>query len=42
MKTSFRIRPFQSKDYEEVIKLWRDSGLTIKASDTLPEIEKTL
>jgi ribosomal protein S18 acetylase RimI-like enzyme len=36
------IRPFTPEDYDEVIALWRESGLTIKASDTLPEIKKLL
>jgi ribosomal protein S18 acetylase RimI-like enzyme len=35
-----RIRPFSSDDYESIIDLWRASGLTIKASDSLPELEK--
>ncbi len=35
-----RVRPFSSKDYDSVIDLWRSSGLTIKPSDSLPELEK--
>jgi ribosomal protein S18 acetylase RimI-like enzyme len=35
-----RIRPFSSEDYESIIDLWRSSGLTIKASDSLSELEK--
>lgn len=34
------LRPFSSGDYEDVISLWRSSGLTIKPSDSLPELEK--
>lgn len=34
------IRAFSSDDYEDVIALWRSSGLTIKPSDSLPELEK--
>lgn len=37
---TFDIRPFSSSDYEDVIALWRSSGLTIKSSDSLPELEK--
>ncbi len=37
---TFDIRPFSSDDYEDVIALWRSSGLTIKFSDALPELEK--
>jgi ribosomal protein S18 acetylase RimI-like enzyme len=34
------IRAFSSDDYKDVIALWRSCGLTIKASDSLPELEK--
>lgn len=37
-----RIRSFSPDDYDSVIQLWRSSGLTIKASDSLPELEKVL
>ena len=39
-KDDVDIRAFSSSDYEDVIALWRESGLTIKPSDSLPEIEK--
>ena len=39
-KDDVDIRSFSSSDYEDVIALWRESGLTIKSSDSLPEIEK--
>ncbi len=35
-----RIRPFSSGDYESIIDVWRSAGLTIKASDSLSELEK--
>lgn len=34
------VRPFSSDDYESIIDLWRSSGLTTKASDSLSELEK--
>jgi ribosomal protein S18 acetylase RimI-like enzyme len=34
------IRSFLSDDYENIVDLWRLSGLTIKASDSLSELEK--
>jgi ribosomal protein S18 acetylase RimI-like enzyme len=37
---NFTIRPFCPSDYEEVVRLWRESGLTIKRSDELGELEK--
>lgn len=42
MKNQARIRAFTPEDYDEVIALWGESGLTIKPSDTLPEIKKLL
>jgi ribosomal protein S18 acetylase RimI-like enzyme len=42
MKEQARIRAFTPEDYDEVIALWREAGLTIKPSDTLPEIKKLL
>ena len=42
MKEQTRIRAFTPEDYDEVIALWRESGLTIKSSDTLPELKKLL
>jgi hypothetical protein len=42
MKEPARIRAFTPEDYDEVIALWRESGLTIKPLDTLPEIKKLL
>ena len=39
-KGEISLRPFSSDDYDQVIKRWRLSGLTIKASDSLVEIEK--
>jgi ribosomal protein S18 acetylase RimI-like enzyme len=35
-----RIRPFSSDDYESIVDLWRSSGLRIKTSDSLSELEK--
>ena len=37
---TFDIRPFSLSDYDDVIALWQLSGLTIKSSDSLPELEK--
>ncbi len=42
MKEQARIRSFTPEDYDAVIAVWRQSGLTIKPSDTLPEIKKLL
>jgi len=36
------IRAFTPDDYQQVVALWRESGLTIKHSDTLPELKKLL
>lgn len=35
-----RLRSFAAEDYENIVDLWRSSGLTIKASDSLSELEK--
>jgi ribosomal protein S18 acetylase RimI-like enzyme len=42
MEEPIPIRAFTPEDYDAVVSLWRDSGLTIKASDTLPELKKLL
>jgi len=42
MEEHTSIRAFTTDDYDEVVSLWRDSGLTIKPSDTLPELRKLL
>jgi hypothetical protein len=42
MTKEWRIRAFIPEDYDEILALWHESGLTIKASDTLPEIKKLL
>lgn len=42
MEEPARIRAFTPEDYDEVLVLWRESGLTTKPSDTLPEIQKLL
>lgn len=42
MKPRVRIRAFAPRDYDDVIALWRECGLTPKRSDALPEIEKLL
>lgn len=34
------IREFREGDYEAVLRVWREAGLTIKPSDTLPELRK--
>lgn len=34
------IREFREDDYEAVLRVWREAGLTIKPSDTLPELRK--
>lgn len=34
------IRAFSPEDYVDVIALWQSSGLAIKSSDSLPELEK--
>ena len=34
------IREFGERDYDAVVAVWRAAGLTLKASDTLPELRK--
>lgn len=34
------IREFREDDYDAVVRIWRAAGLTIKPSDTLPELRK--
>jgi ribosomal protein S18 acetylase RimI-like enzyme len=36
------LREFQDADHEVVLALWRACGLTVKPSDTLPELRKTV
>lgn len=36
------IRPFREDDHASVLALWRACGLTIKPSDTLPELRKVM
>ncbi|HEX6368831.1 MAG TPA: GNAT family acetyltransferase [Longimicrobium sp.] len=36
------IREFRDADYDAVVRLWREAGLTIKPSDTLPELRKLM
>jgi ribosomal protein S18 acetylase RimI-like enzyme len=42
MKEQARIRAFTPEDHDHVVALWRESGLAIKPSDTLPELQKML
>jgi ribosomal protein S18 acetylase RimI-like enzyme len=42
MDDSISIRAFTPEDYDEVVALWRESGLTLKPSDTLQELWKLL
>jgi ribosomal protein S18 acetylase RimI-like enzyme len=42
MGESARIRAFIPEDYDEVVALWCESGLTLKRSDTLSELKKLL
>ena len=42
MKQQARIPAFMPEDYDEVLALWRESGLTVKRSDTLQELKKLL
>lgn len=42
MREQARIRAFVPQDYDEVVALWRESGLTLKPSDTLQELQKLL
>jgi ribosomal protein S18 acetylase RimI-like enzyme len=36
------IREFREEDYDAVVRVWRDAGLTIKPSDALPELRKLI
>lgn len=36
------IRDFREADYEAVVRVWRAAGLTLKPSDTLPELRKVI
>ena len=36
------IREFRESDYHAVVRLWRAAALTIKPSDTLPELRKVI
>lgn len=42
MREQTRICGFTPEDYDEVVVLWRESGLTIRPSDTLQELKKVL
>jgi ribosomal protein S18 acetylase RimI-like enzyme len=37
-----RIRAFSEEDYDAVVHVWREAGLTIKPSDALPELRKVM
>lgn len=36
------IREFRQADYDAVLHVWRAAGLTLKPSDTLPELRKVI
>jgi ribosomal protein S18 acetylase RimI-like enzyme len=36
------LREFRDDDYDAVVRLWRAAGLTVKPSDTLPELRKLI
>jgi ribosomal protein S18 acetylase RimI-like enzyme len=36
------LREFRDEDYDAVVRLWRAAGLTVKPSDTLPELRKLI
>ena len=36
------IREFRDEDYEAVVRVWREAGLTLKPSDALPELQKVI
>lgn len=36
------LRAFRESDYEAALAVWRECGLTIKPSDTLPELRKVM
>lgn len=35
-----QLREFREEDYEAVLRVWREAGLTLKPSDALPELRK--
>ncbi len=37
---AFLLREFRESDYETIVVVWRACGLTVKPSDTLPELRK--
>jgi ribosomal protein S18 acetylase RimI-like enzyme len=37
-----RIREFRDDDYDAVVRVWREAGLTLKPSDTLSELRKVI
>ena len=39
---SVAIREFREEDYDAVVRVWRAAGLTLKPSDTLPELRKVI
>ncbi|HYR10980.1 MAG TPA: GNAT family N-acetyltransferase [Longimicrobium sp.] len=39
---SATLREFRDQDYGVVVRLWRDAGLTVKPSDTPPELRKLI
>jgi ribosomal protein S18 acetylase RimI-like enzyme len=36
------LREFREADYDAVLRVWREAGLTIKPSDVLPELRKLI
>ena len=36
------LREFRDEDYDAVVRLWRAAGLSVKPSDTLPELRKLI
>lgn len=36
------IREFREADYDAVVGVWRQAGLTVKPSDSLPELRKVV
>jgi ribosomal protein S18 acetylase RimI-like enzyme len=42
VSTAAAIREFVDEDYDAVVGVWRAAGLTIKPSDTLPELRKVI
>lgn len=39
---AIHLREFREPDYETVVAIWRACGLTVKPSDTLPELRKLM